>query len=77
MKPLYLSVRGKTYYEIHVYHFKHPSRNVDFLSHTSRFLMSYLDTLTIGAVSHKMMYIPFYTIPSKDFLQITVHFSGA
>ena len=45
------------------------------MSHTSLFLMFYLDLLAIGAVTHKIYYIPLPAIPLIDFPYIMVHLS--
>ena len=38
--------------------------------------MFYLDLLAIGALTHKVCYVPLHAIQSIDFLQIAVHLSG-
>ena len=62
--------------EIYIDHIPLPSRNIDLLSHTSWFLMFYLDLLAIGALTHKVCYIPLHVIPPIDFPQIALHLSG-
>ena len=62
--------------EIHIDQFPLPSRNVDLLSHTSWFPIFYLDLLAIGALTHKICYIPLHDIPLVHYSQITVHLSG-
>ena len=51
------------------------SRNIDLLSHISLFLMFYLYLLAIGALTHKVFYIPPQAIPPIDFPQIALHLS--
>ena len=38
--------------------------------------MFYLDLLAIGALTHKVCYIPFHAIPPIEFQKIAVHLSG-
>ena len=46
------------------------------MSHTPWFLIFYLDFLAIGALTHKIFYIPLHAIPPIDFPQIVVHLSS-
>ena len=61
--------------EIHIDNIPLPSRNVDILSHTYWFLMFYLNLMAIGALTHKVCYIPLHHIPPIDFPQIALHLS--
>ena len=62
--------------DIHIDHIPLPSRSINILSHTSWFQMFYLDLLTIGALIHKVCYIPLHDIPPVYYLHIAVHLSG-
>ena len=61
--------------EINIDHIPLASTNIDLLSHTYWFMMFYLDLLAIGALTHKVCYIPLHDIPPIDFPQIAIHLS--
>ena len=65
-----------THYEVHVNVFPLGSRNINYLSQTTKILTLEHYLLTITVTSHKLRFVPFQTILPVDLFKIMIHFCG-